>query len=47
MDVPYTEELQPSPTGESVESNTEDNPGGEAHENRPPYFAVYYIMRVK
>lgn len=35
------------PTGEASNDNTETVGGGEAHENRPPYFAVYYIMRVK
>ncbi len=37
------------PTGATVKGATEDAPwpAGEAHENRPRYFAVYYIMRVK
>lgn len=42
-------EYWPLPTGAAVKGATEDapRPDGEAHENRPPYFAVYYIMRVK
>ena len=33
-------------TGESGTGNTGNAGGGEAHENRPPYYALAYIMRV-
>lgn len=30
----------------NVSSNTSSAGGGEAHENRPPYYALYYIMKL-
>lgn len=33
--------------GDSTHTDTDNSGGGLAHENRPPYYAVYYIMRVK
>ena len=34
-------------SGKSKVYNTSSTGGGESHENRPPYYALYYIMRVK
>ena len=33
--------------GNSKVYETSSSGGDESHENRPPYYALYYIMRVK
>lgn len=33
-------------TGGVQSMATDPNKGGQPHENRPPYFALYYIMRI-